>query len=56
MTIADNSHVAITTFAVWNDEDYWQKPEARNQRFFEVESALGTIGKRVYDHYRAQTT
>ncbi len=55
ITIAPDNHVAITAFVVWDEEKYFQKPEARNQRLFEVESALGKIGRLTYDHYRGQT-
>ncbi|MFN8528842.1 MAG: serine hydrolase [Anaerolineae bacterium] len=52
MTISDTNHVAVTAFGVWEEERYWKQPEARNQRLFEVESALGRIGKAVYEHYQ----
>ena len=52
ITVAPDNHVAITAFAVWDEEKYFQQPEARNQRLFEVESALGKIGRITYDHYR----
>lgn len=51
MTIDDDNHVSVTAFTAWDDQPYWQEHEARYQRMFEVESAIGKIGKLVYDHY-----
>lgn len=51
MTISETNHVAVTVFSAWDEERYWKHPEARNQRLFEVESAIGRIGKTVYMHY-----
>lgn len=51
MTIGDNNHVAVTAFTAWDDQPYWQKPEPRLQRVFEVETAIGKLGRVVYDHY-----
>ncbi len=52
MTISENNHVAITAFTVWDDQPYWQTPEPRYQRLFEVESAIGKLSELAYDHYR----
>ena len=51
MTIGENNHAIVTVFTSWNDQAVWDKPEARYQRVFEVESAIGKIGRLVYDHY-----
>ena len=51
MTIDDNNHVVITLFTLWDDEAVWDDPEAKYQRVFEVETAMGKIGRRVYQHY-----
>ncbi len=51
MTIADDNHVAVTAFTIWDDAPTWHKPEIRWRRVFEVELAIGKIGKLVYDHY-----
>ncbi|MCC6803648.1 MAG: serine hydrolase [Anaerolineae bacterium] len=55
MTIDANNHVAVTAFTAWDDQAYWQQPEPRAQRYFEVETAIGKIGKQVYDHYSGQS-
>ncbi len=51
ITIADDNHVAVTAFTIWDDLAVWHKPVERWQRVFEVESAIGKIGRAVYDHY-----
>ncbi len=51
MTIAEDNHVAVTAFTIWDDAPLRHKPEQRWQRVFEVESAIGKFGKIVYDHY-----
>ncbi|MCA0458747.1 MAG: class A beta-lactamase-related serine hydrolase [Chloroflexi bacterium] len=51
MTIGENNHAIVTAFTWWNDEPYWNKPQERIQRVFEVESAIGKVGRLVYDHY-----
>jgi hypothetical protein len=51
MTIDDNNHVIVTMFTSWNAQAVWDKPEAHYQRVFEVESAIGKVGRLVYDHY-----
>jgi len=51
MTISENNHVVVTMFTSWNDQSVWNNPEARYQRVFEVESAIGRVGRLVYDHY-----
>ncbi len=51
MTIAEDNHVAVTAFTIWDDAPLWHQPEARWQRVFEVESAIGKFGKIIYDHY-----
>jgi beta-lactamase class A len=48
----ENSHAVVTMYTSWNDADYFQKPEARYARLFEVESAMGKVGQLVYEHYR----
>lgn len=53
MSIRDDSHVVVTAFTQWDDAPFWKQPKARIQRVFEVESAMGDIGRLVYDHYSA---
>lgn len=52
MYIDPNNHVVVTLFAWWDDKAVWHQPEAERQRIFEVETAMGKIGRAVYDHYR----
>lgn len=49
--IGDNNHVAVTLFTMWDDQAVWHQPEAERQRIFEVETAMGKIGRLVYAHY-----
>ena len=49
--ISDDSHVIVTMFTSWDDKAVWQQPRAERQRIFEVETAMGDIGRLVYDHY-----
>lgn len=51
MTINENSHAIVTMFTSWNDQAVWNKPQERYQRVYEVESAIGKVGRLVYDHY-----
>ncbi len=51
MTIDDNNHVVVTVFTFWDAAAVWDDPVGRYQRVFEVESAIGKIGRLVYDHY-----
>ncbi len=51
MTINENSHAIITVFTSWNDQAVWNKPQERYQRVYEVESAIGKVGRLVYDHF-----
>ena len=51
--MGENNHVAVTLFTWWDDKAVWHQPEATYQRIFEVETAMGKIGRLVYDHYKA---
>jgi beta-lactamase class A len=51
MTVAEDKHVVVTLFTKWGAQAVWNEPVARTQRVFEVESAMGRIGRLVYDHY-----
>ena len=46
---ANGAEIVDTAAAVWN------QPEAQYQRVFEVESAIGKVGKLVYEHYHNQS-
>ncbi len=52
--VSDNSHVIVTLFTAWDEAAVWNQPEAKYRRIFEVETAMGKIGRLVYDHYAAQ--
>jgi beta-lactamase class A len=52
--ISDDNHVAITLFVRWDDEAVWLQPEKEYARVFEVETAMGRIGRLVYDHFLLQ--
>jgi beta-lactamase class A len=52
--VGDHSHVIVSLFTSWDEAAVWNQPEAKYQRTFEVESAMGKIGRMVYDHYAAQ--
>jgi hypothetical protein len=49
--VKDDCHVAITLFTLWDEHAYWGQPEAMQRRIFEVETAMGAIGRHVYAHY-----
>ena len=49
--ISDSSHVILTLFTEWDEAAYWNKPAAYHQRVFEVETAMGHIGRAVYDAF-----
>ncbi len=52
--IDDSNHVILTIFTEWDEAPYWDKPAAHHQRVFEVESAMGEIGRAVYDVFQSQ--
>ena len=47
----DENHVILTLFTEWDEAPYWNKPAAHHQRVFEVETAMGEIGRAVYDEF-----
>ena len=49
--LSDTNHVILTLFCEWDEAPYWNKPEAHHQRVFEVETAMGRIGRLVYDEF-----
>ncbi len=53
--IGENNHVIVTMFTTWDDAAVWNNPEARYSRVFEVESAIGKVGRLVYEYYRGQS-
>lgn len=51
--INDSNHVILTLFTEWDEAPYWNKPEEHHQRVFEVETAMGKIGRCVFDEYQS---
>ena len=49
--ISDDNHVILSLFTEWNEATYWNLPAAHHQRVFVVESAMGDIGRAVYDEF-----
>ena len=49
--ISDANHVILSLFVEWDEAPMWNRPAAHHQRVFEVESAMGQIGRRVYDEF-----
>lgn len=49
--ISDDNHVAITLFTHWDYEAVWLQTEAELARIFEIETAMGQIGRLVFDHF-----
>ena len=48
-----DNHVILTIFTEWDEAAVWNQPEPYHQRVFEVETAMGKIGRLVYDHFKA---
>ena len=51
ISVGDENHVILSLFTDWNEAPYWNKPAAHHQRVFEVETAMGEIGRAVYDEF-----
>ena len=49
--LGDDNHVIITLFTNWDEAAVRFDPVANQQRIFEVETAMGKIGRLAYDHY-----
>jgi len=49
--IDEDTHVILTIFTEWDETPYWNKAEEHHQRVFEVETAMGRIGRLVYDEF-----
>ncbi len=48
----DNSHVAVTVFSRWNDESVNDDPVASKERPVAIDSAVGHIGRLLYDAFQ----
>ena len=51
ISISDSNHVIVSLFVEWDEAPYWNQPAAHHQRVFEVETAMGEIGRAVYDEF-----
>ncbi len=51
ISVSDENHVILSLFTEWDEAPYWNKPAAHHQRVFEVETAMGEIGRAVYDEF-----
>ncbi len=51
ITIDDSNHVILTLFTEWDEARIWNQPAAHHQRVFEVETAMGEIGRAAYDEF-----
>lgn len=51
ISVSDENHVILTLFTEWDEAPYWNKPAAHHQRVFEVETAMGEIGRAVFDEF-----
>ncbi|MCY4061946.1 MAG: class A beta-lactamase-related serine hydrolase [Chloroflexi bacterium] len=49
--ISESNHVIVSLFVEWDEAPYWNKPAAHHQRVFDVETAMGEIGRAVYDEF-----
>lgn len=52
--VSDACHVIMTLFTNWDEEAVHFDPEANHQRVFEVETAMGKIGRLAYEHYNGR--
>ena len=51
ISISEENHVIASLFVEWDEAPYWNQPVAHHQRVFEVETAMGEIGRAVYDEF-----
>jgi beta-lactamase class A len=49
--INPNNHVIVTAFTLWDEVAVRLDPHAHYQRIFEVETAMGKIGRLAYEHF-----
>ena len=49
--ISERNHVIASLFVEWDEAPVWNQPAAHHQRVFEVETAMGEIGRAVYDEF-----
>ena len=51
ITLGADSHVIASLFVEWDEAPVWNKPAAHHQRVYEVETAMGEIGRAAYDAF-----
>ncbi len=51
ISLGEANHVILTLFTEWDEAPIWNQPVAHHQRVFEVETAMGNIGRAVYDEF-----
>ena len=51
ITLGEDSHVIVSCFTEWDEAPIWNQPAAYHQRVFEVETAMGEIGRAAYDEF-----
>ena len=51
ITRDDSNHVILTLFTEWDEASIWNQPVAHHQRVFEVETAMGEIGRAAYNEF-----
>ena len=49
--ISETNHVIVSLFVEWDEAPVWNRPAAHHQRVFEVETAMGGIGRAAYDEF-----
>ena len=49
--IGGTNHVIVSLFVEWDEAPYWNLPAAHHQRVFVVETAMGQIGRAVYNEF-----
>ena len=51
ITLAEDSHLILSCFTEWDEAPIWNQPVAHHQRVFEVETAMGEIGRAAYEEF-----
>jgi beta-lactamase class A len=51
--VGEASHIAVTTFARWDTDAVKDDKVAEWERINAIDSAMGRIGRAIYEHYRA---
>ena len=51
ISISESNHVIVSLFVKWDEAPFWNEPAAHHQRVFEVETAMGEIGRAVYAEF-----